>query len=121
MPQAPNLGLLPHVAAPGTNIRVLTRGGSATTASGTSLASPYVAGALALWLQQKRATAAAAGSTLPALSVNQDAAIRGLVTTARPIPDPDNAAFLEPVAKVGAGACRRMWLQACRLPPPAGC
>ncbi len=44
----------PDVSAPGSSIESVDSGGSWTTKSGTSMASPHVAGALALLIQEKR-------------------------------------------------------------------
>lgn len=103
--QAATLELSPHVSAPGAFINVKTMYGKMTRASGTSFASPYVAGVLALWLQHQHAHAAAAGKPLAPGTVRQEAVLRALVATAKGVPDASNARFLEPVAKMGAGEC----------------
>jgi hypothetical protein len=71
--------------------------------AGTSFAAPYTAGVIALWLQQRQQQAADAGVSLDAASVSHDAVLRGLVSTARGVPDRDNKDFLESVALMGAG------------------
>lgn len=50
-PQAPDLTLVPAVAAPGAYIQVKTMTDEATYVSGTSFSSPYTAGLIAMWLQ----------------------------------------------------------------------
>lgn len=72
--------------------------------AGTSFAAPYTAGVIALWLQQRQQQAAEAGVALDAGAVSHDAVLRGLVSTARGVPDRDNKDFLESVALMGAGA-----------------
>lgn len=49
--QAPDLTLVPAVAAPGAYIQVKTMTDEATYVSGTSFSSPYTAGLIAMWLQ----------------------------------------------------------------------
>lgn len=63
------LGLLPHVVAPGTNVLTTTShhiGNGYTVMSGTSHATPYVAGGLALLLQLARESAAEDAATMAA-------------------------------------------------------
>ena len=84
------------------------------TNSGTSFAAPYVSGVVALWLQHKQQQAAAARETLADDDINHDAAMRGLVATAKGVPDPNNKEFLEPVAWMGAGVLVLFdWTTAC--------
>ncbi|WIA37929.1 hypothetical protein OEZ86_001306 [Tetradesmus obliquus] len=99
----PSLLLAPHVAAPGAFIPVVTMHGSSYRASGTSFASPYIAGVLALWLQAQQQQAAHSGRPLAAAEASQAAALRGLVSTAKGVRSDGNSSFLEPVAKLGAG------------------
>jgi hypothetical protein len=101
--QAPDLTLVPAVAAPGAYIQVKTMTDEATYVSGTSFSSPYTAGLIAMWLQHKQKEAALANVRLDAASVSQDAALRGLVATAKGVKDPLKPTFLEPVARMGAG------------------
>eukprot|EP00775_Hariotina_reticulata_P014225 gene14225-14369_t len=100
---APDLELHPHVSAPGAFVRVRTQDGYSTRVSGTSFSAPYISGCLALWLQQQQQAASVAGLELDPKTVDQQAAMSGLVATAQPVPDSDRAGFVEPVAKVGAG------------------
>lgn len=102
--QNPSLLLAPHVAAPGAFIPVVTMHGSSYRASGTSFASPYIAGVLALWLQAQQQQAARSGRPLAAAEASQAAALRRLVSTAKGVRSDGNSSFLEPVAKLGAGA-----------------
>lgn len=81
----------------------MTMEGQQDTSSGTSFAAPYVSGVLAMWLQHKQAQAAAAGLALDSSTVSQEAALKGLVSTAKGVQDPHNSAFMEPVAWMGAG------------------
>eukprot|EP00775_Hariotina_reticulata_P009496 gene9496-9659_t len=71
--------------------------------SGTSFSAPYVAAVLALWLQYQQQQATASGKTLERTSVNQEAALRGLVATAGPVRDVFKPEFLEPIARCGGG------------------
>jgi hypothetical protein len=91
------------VAAPGAFIQVRTMTNDVTYVSGTSFSSPYAAGLLAMWLQYKQNEAAAAGVKLDPATVSQEVALRGLVATAKGVKDPLKPAFLEPVARMGAG------------------
>jgi len=77
----------------------------ATYVSGTSFSSPYTAGLLAMWLQHKQKQAAQANVKLDPSTINQEAAMRGLVSTAKGVKDPLKQSFLEPVARMGAGRC----------------
>jgi hypothetical protein len=101
--QAPDLALHPHVSAPGAFVRVVTQDDYSTRVSGTSFSAPFISGSLALWLQQRQQAAGVAGQELDPKTVNQQAALSGLVVTAQPVPDSIRAGFVEPVAKVGAG------------------
>ena len=86
------LGLKPDVGAPGGLIRStwpLEAGGYATI-SGTSMASPHVAGAVALFLEAHPATAASAVRT-------------ALLNSADPRPFTGSPSFLESVHRQGAG------------------
>ena len=73
------------------------------TSPGTSFSSPYTAGLLAMWLQHKQKQAALANVRLDPATVSHDAALRGLVATAKGVKDPLKATYLEPVARMGAG------------------
>lgn len=52
--QAPDLTLVPAVAAPGAYINVKTMTDDSTYVSGTSFSSPYTAGLIAMWLQVRQ-------------------------------------------------------------------
>lgn len=54
-------------------------------------------------LQHKQKQAAVAAVRLNASTVSQDAALKGLVATAKGVRDPLKPTFLEPVARMGAG------------------
>jgi hypothetical protein len=56
-----------------------------------------------MWLQHKQKQAALAKVQLDPASVNQAAAMRHLVSTAKGVKDPLKPTFLEPVARMGAG------------------
>ncbi|MFI8966266.1 S8 family serine peptidase [Streptomyces sp. NPDC053493] len=89
---APDLTLKPDLGAPGGYIRStypLEQGGY-TTLSGTSMSSPHVAGAVALLLQAKPDTPAAAVRTI-------------LQNTADPKPPADDPGALDNVHRQGAG------------------
>jgi subtilase family serine protease len=103
--QSPDMsGLVPHVSAPGACVPVMRMAArQSSLESGTSVAAPFVAGCLALWLQQKQQQAAALGQPLNPQLVSQEAASKALVITATPIVDEDNPRFLEPVAHAGSG------------------
>lgn len=74
-----------------------------TYVSGTSFSSPYTAGLLAMWLQHKQKQAAIAGVSPEPETVNQEAALRSLVATAKGVKDPMKPSYVEPVARMGAG------------------
>jgi hypothetical protein len=101
--QPPDLTLTPSVAAPGAFIQVKTMANEVTYVSGTSFSSPYTAGLLAMWRQYKAKQAAAQRRALAPREVDQDAALRNLVATARGVADPLTPGFYEPVARMGAG------------------
>lgn len=61
--QAPDLTLVPAVAAPGAYINVKTMTDDSTYVSGTSFSSPYTAGLIAMWLQVRRAFGDTSGHT----------------------------------------------------------
>jgi hypothetical protein len=65
------------------------------------------AGLLAMWLQHKQKQAALAKVALDPSAVSQAAAMRNLVSTAKGVKDPLKPAFLEPVARMGAGRAGR--------------
>mgnify|MGYP001807272107 CR=1 FL=1 len=82
---------------------LITSTAPVVAAAGTSFAAPYVSGIVALWLQHKQTQAAALGVSLDADAMNHEAAMKGLVSTARGVPDRENAKYLESVALMGAG------------------
>lgn len=57
-PSWSNFGTAVDIAAPGVSILSTKKGGGTTTMSGTSMASPHVAGAVALWLEKNSGHAA---------------------------------------------------------------
>ncbi|KAF8069702.1 subtilisin-like serine protease [Scenedesmus sp. PABB004] len=91
----PSLRLGPHVSAPGSYVPVITMWGGPYRASGTSFASPYIAGVLALGLQAARLS--------PPARLRQAGALQALVSTAAGVPTRARSDVEEPVAKVGAG------------------
>jgi hypothetical protein len=56
-----------------------------------------------MWLQHKQKQAALANVRLDPATVSHDAALRGLVATAKGVKDPLKPTYLEPVARMGAG------------------
>jgi hypothetical protein len=71
------------------------------TRAGTSFAAPYTAGVLALWLQHKQAQE----QDVDPNSVSHEAALKGLVATAKGVADSGNSEFMASVALMGAGGC----------------
>jgi subtilisin family serine protease len=84
-------------AAPGALYSSLTDNNYQTWL-GTSMASPYVAGVIALWMQQQRQS----GVVKP-FAGWPSAAFSAIKTTAKPIPFPGAKGLMWPPAKVGAG------------------
>lgn len=56
-----------------------------------------------MYVQHKQKQAALANARLEPATVSQEAALRGLVATAKGVKDPLKPTFLEPVARMGAG------------------
>ncbi|KAJ2784362.1 hypothetical protein H4R18_001166 [Coemansia javaensis] len=104
----PELRMVPVIAAPGGNIwsTYLTKDGSYKSLSGTSMATPYISGVVALLKQSQ-----------PKLSVNR---IRNmLLSTAAPVSDPVTGLVANPFSS-GAGlvnAFRAVQAQALIAPP----
>ncbi|MDX1512094.1 MAG: S8 family serine peptidase, partial [Nitriliruptorales bacterium] len=67
-----NYGAVVEIAAPGSCIRSTRAGGGTTSMSGTSMASPHVAGAAALWI---------AANNVPRNADRRDAVLDGLLTS----------------------------------------
>eukprot|EP00775_Hariotina_reticulata_P014226 gene14226-14370_t len=100
----PTLELTPHVAAPGANLRIVQANGAVDFRDGTSYASPYIAGCMALWLQHKQQQAAASGQPLELSNVNQDAAMKAIIAGSGAIEDLlQGNIWRQPIPRMGAG------------------
>jgi len=108
-----NYGSCVSLFAPGANIRAALRGGGSTTMSGTSMASPHVAGAAALLLERGVAAADVPAALLAACTTNAVSSVAG---------SPNRLLFVE--STVAASASRtpspsRAAASASRTPSPS--
>eukprot|EP00775_Hariotina_reticulata_P012451 gene12451-12588_t len=97
-----DLAVKPDIAAPGALYSSLTDA-SYQTWLGTSMAAPYVAGVIALWMQQQRLS----GVVKPSAGW-PSAAFTALKNTAKPLPFPGASGLMWPPAKVGAGVVQAL-------------
>lgn len=109
-----NLNLLPHISSPGSNVLTTTFANVTdgyTVISGTSHATPYLSGGLALLLQLHRQSSRRGAyrvadgwkSVTAFEDMNQTSVMDALINTATPITSDYSPSAPSPVAKSGSG------------------
>ncbi|KAF8065463.1 RIN2 [Scenedesmus sp. PABB004] len=91
-----DLRMLPTFSAPGGGILSSIPGGNFALYQGTSMATPYASGALALWRQARRGGLAGGRAVL-------DAAKASFISTAAPVAVKGDERWMHPVVVAGAG------------------